>query len=276
MKNLFFFILLLGLAACDPFQSPEIELPAPPNPPTFSVEFLAGDSNTVIVKDLSEGTFSRVWNFGENENGNTPVKRTSTLETDTVTYQKAGTYTITLHVAASDGGGTAQKSQTITIANDAQLGCSGTVALLTGDCLAAGKCWTFSTAAGAVRVGPTQGDGSWYSSPLNGLQTAQYDDGFCFFADGGVFQYNNNGQTVDPWNGYVPVDFTPPANQTWTFSAGTGEGGKDQIILPTGAFLGVWDDSSLYDILSISENEMVVQTPFLAGGGWFELTFVKQ
>jgi hypothetical protein len=126
-----------------------------------------------------------------------------------------------------------------------------------------------------VRVGPTPGSSEWYTSPVNGLQAAQYDDAFCFYFDGGHFQYNNNGQTIDPWNGYIAVNFAPPTNLNWAISKGTGNGGSDQLILPEGAFLGVWDSGPVYDIVSVSETQLVVRSPIINTAGWFELTFVK-
>lgn len=279
MKNILYLSIIVFIAfmGCDPYQEADINLGQSPSIPDFSIEFLHGDSNTIIVTDLSQGNFARIWDFGENADGNRPIKQTSTLTTDTVQYSKAGSYTITLHVSAQGGGGTAQNSKTITIANDAQVGCEETIALLTGDCLPAGKCWTFSQVAGAVTVGPNPGDGSWHSSSEGGLEPAQYDDAFCFFIEGASFRYMNNGQTIDPWDGYQAVDYTPPTDHTWTFSPGTGNNGMDQIILTTDSFLGVWDASNVYDIVSLTETELVVQTPFLTqdnGQGWFELYFV--
>lgn len=267
--------------ACEPFQDPDIDLGSAPNVPEFLIKYMPGDSNTVIVTDMSSGNFSRVWDFGENANGERPIKQTSTAVTDTVNYLKAGTYTISLHVSAETGGGTNQNSKTITVTNDAQTGCSGPIALLTGDCLPNGRCWTFSQVAGAITVGPSPGVGGWYSSPAGGLVTEQYDDAFCFTFNGNEFQYNNNGATVNPFNGYVAEPFTVPANPTWAYSPGSGQNGVDQIILPTGLFLGVRDASNVYDIVNISETELVVRAPIVnedgtpnSNNGWFELYFV--
>jgi hypothetical protein len=285
MKKLtYLFILsIFAFAACEPFQDADIELGAAPSSPEFSIEYVQGDSNTIIVKDLSSGNFSRVWSFGENASGQTPLKRTSTSAIDTVTYLKAGTYTVTLYVAGESGGGTAQNAKIITVSNDAITGCTGTIALLTGDCLPAGRCWTFSQVAGAVTVGPSPGDGSWYASPAAGLAAEQYDDAFCFFLDGNVFQYNNNGATINPFNGYAAEPFNLPADLTWTYSPGTGDGGKDQIILGAGLFMGVRDASNVLDIITISETELVVRAPIVnvdgtlnSNNGWFELYFVAQ
>lgn len=284
MKKLtyLFIISIFALTACEPYQEADIPLGEAPIEPVFTVEYMQGDSNTIIVTDLSADNFTRVWDFGENADGQTPLKRTSTAVKDTVNYIKAGTYTITLYVSAESGGGTNQSSKTITITNDAVTGCTGTIALLTGDCLPNGKCWTFSQASGAISVGPGPGDGSWYSSPAAGLVPEQYDDSYCFLFDGNEFQYNNNGSTINPYNGYVAEPFNTPAGLTWTYSPGTGQNGNDQIILPDGFFMGTMNSSNVLDIVSISETELTIQAPLLfnddgtphTGGGWFQFYFV--
>ena len=262
--------IALVLGNCAPFQEDDINLPPLPGAPEFSVEPLAGIPNKIVVKDLSSGFFSRVWAFP----GGTPAK--STLAVDTVFYPKKGDYVITLYTAVEGGGGSSQTSKTVNIANDVSIDCDPQTALLTGDCGPAGKCWTFTTAAGAVRVGPQPGSSEWYSSPANGLQATQYDDSFCFFFDGAHFAYENNGQTVDPFNGYAVVDYTPPTDLSWSISKGTGQNGADQIVLPTGAFLGVWDSGPVYDIITLSNDQLVVRSKIVNVNGWFELTFVKR
>lgn len=270
MKKL---LLLLGAAilfdACAPYEDDDITLPAAPGAPTITVEPVSGDPNRVVVKDVSTGFFSRVWDFP----GGTPAKSTKAI--DTVFYATKGDYIVTLYAAAEGGGGTSSTSQTFNIAQDAQPTCDPQTGLLTGDCETPGRCWTFTHAAGAVRVGPQPGSSEWYTSPANGLQAAQYDDAFCFYFAGGHFQYNNNGQTVDPWNGYAAVSFSPPTNLTWIISKGTGVNGADQVILPDGAFLGVWDSGPIYDIVTLTETQLVVRSKILNSDGWFELTFVK-
>ena len=182
--------------------------------------------------------------------------------------------------ALSDGTAIATKS--INIENDGEIDCDEQVALLTGDCSAEGKCWVFSTIAGAITVGPTPGSGEWFSSTESGLVDAQYDDSSCFFIEGLVYEYRNNGQTVNPWEGFEAQDFTPLANQAWSFNGTGGLDGLGQISLPTGSFMGVRDSGPVYDIVSLTETELVVRSPFLnADGttpdeGWFELYFVAE
>ncbi|MBC7775174.1 MAG: hypothetical protein H7246_07015 [Phycisphaerae bacterium] len=275
MKNILpLLAFLLALAACAPFEENDVDLPAQPEAPIFSLEFLNGDSNRVIVTNLSTGFFDHTFDFP----GGIPAK--SKRAVDTVFYTQAGDFVVTLYAAAEGGGGVSSTSKIVHIYKDAKAPCDPLASLLTGSCEAPGRCWTFTHAAEAVRVGPTPGSKEWYKSPVNGLQTAQYDDQFCFYFEGAKFEYKNNGFSVDPWNQYAAVPYTPAANQTWFISKGSGDGGKDQIVLPAGAFIGTWDSGPVYDIVSLTETEMVLRSPIrkqdgTPADGWFEFTLVK-
>jgi hypothetical protein len=277
MKKIFFPIALFGLAlvGCKPDRDDEIQLPDAAAAPEFSVEMLADDSNRVVVRDLSTGNFQRFWDLP----GGTP--KTSSSAVDTIFYDKKGDYRITLFVSKSDGSGTPSASKMVRIVTDAPLSCTPKMALLTGDCGPAGKCWTLSRAAGAVKVGPTYDDYSWYTSPTDGLQNEQYDDGFCFTFENLVFQNKCNGAAVNPWNGYQAEAYNP-APGDFTFLEGTGILGRDQILLPDDQFMGVWDCDNLLDVVKLTASELVVRgrqraqngTPLPQG--WFELTFTPQ
>ncbi len=275
MKNILALLaFLLALAACAPFQEDDIELPAQPGAPVFSLELLNGDSNRVVVTNLSTGFFDYTFDFP----GGIPAK--SKRAVDTVFYPKAGDFVVTLYAAGEGGGGVSSSSKIVNIYKNAPAPCDPLASLLTGSCEAAGKCWTFSHAAEAVRVGPVPGSKEWYKSPVNGLQDAQYDDRFCFYFDGFKFEYNNNGFSVDPWNQYAVVPYTPPSGLTWFISKGTGDGGKDQIVLPAGTFIGTWDSGPVYDIASLTDSQMVLRSPIRKqdgspADGWFEFTLVK-
>jgi hypothetical protein len=268
-------MILLCITACDPQRDDDHSVGPSPVAPAFSVEVLASDSNRVVIRDLSDGNFQRLWNLP----GGAP--KTSSEAIDTIFYSDQGVYTISLFVSKSDGTGTASASQQVTIVKDAPLECSPKLALLTGGCGVNGKCWVFTNAGGAVKVGPQYGDFSWYTSPQDGLQAAQYDDAYCFFFDDFLFEYRNNGQTVNPWNGYMAEDYDPPVGE-FQFLEGTGTGGVDQIILPDVSFMGVWDSDNVLDVMSLTETELVVRTRLAmqngepAAEGWFELTFIAQ
>lgn len=269
----FSLLLLAGLFSCEPVRDDEFTLPAAPPEPAFSFRFVEGDSNRVVITDETTGGFQRLWDLP----GGTP--KVSSLVSDTILYSDSGQYTITLYVSHVDGGGTTSSAQAIHIYKNAPAECTPKMALLTGDCGPSGKCWAFSTAGGAVKVGPTYSDFSWYTSPENGLQSTQYDDRFCFTFDDLAFENRNNGQTVNPWNGYQPENYDPGVSE-FLFLEGTGTGGRDQIILPDDQFVGVWDADNVLDIITLTADQLVVrmrlcgQNGVPAAEGWFELTFI--
>lgn len=267
----FLFFGLLAFAACDPSIDENIAIPALPATPMMSAEADVNNPNRIIVKDLSDNSFARVWDLP----GGTPNK--STLAIDTILYTKAGNYAISLHAAAEGGGGTAFAATNISIEEDAIVGCSEQIVFLTGGCdNPSGKCWTFSQVAGAVSVGPDPGSTEWFTSLEGGLVPEQYDDSFCFVFDGSGFQYLNNGQTIDPFNGYAPIDLDPPTDLTYFLAPKAGGNGETRIVLPEGAFMGVMDSGPLYDIIRLTENELVVRSRITNADGWFDLYFVAR
>lgn len=232
------------------------------------------DSNHVIIHDLSDGNFQRLWSMP----GGTPSSSTKAI--DTVFFDKHGDYNITLFVSKTDGSGSPSTSKKLSVPYDANAVCTPEMALLTGDCGPSGKCWTFSHDAGAVKVGPSYEDFSWYTSPADGLQAAQYDDGFCFTFENLVFQNRNNGFSIDPWNGYVPKAYDPGI-ASFTYKKGAGTQGHDQIVLPNDQFMGVWDCDNVLDVIKLTANELVVRGRIASQtgsptSGWFELHFVPQ
>ncbi len=277
MKKILVFtaLFVLAMVACKPNRDDEIQLPPTPDAPNFSVEMVAGDSNRVVIRDLSSGNFQRLWDLP----GGTP--KNSAKAVDTIFYPKIGEYFITLFVSKTDGSGTPSASKKVTILKDAPLSCSPKLALLTGDCAPAGKCWTLPHDAGAVKVGPTYDDFSWYTSPADGLQAAQYDDGFCFTFEKLVFENKNNGASIDPWNGYSVKPYNAGMSN-FEFREGTGTLGRDQILLPDDQFMGVWDCDNVLDVVKLTKNELVVrgrqraQNGAPLAQGWFELRFVPQ
>jgi hypothetical protein len=276
MKKTALWVLALALLwACSPDRDDDIQIDGNPAAAVLSWEWVANDSNRVVVRDLTPGSFQRLWDLPGAGN------KTSTKALDTVFYSKAGEYTITLYSSVSDGRGSSYTSVKIKVVKDAPLSCTPKYAMLTGDCGAGGKCWTFNKAAASLKVGPTYEDYSWYTAPANGLQGAQYDDGFCFTFENLVYQNKNNGATVNPWNGYMAEAYNPGVSE-FVFSEGTGTGGRDQIILPNNQFMGVWDCDNVLDVVKLTDTELVVRgrqceqngTP--KPEGWFELHFVPQ
>ena len=61
--------------------------------------------------------------------------------------------------------------------------------------------WQFSTAAGAIQVGPVPYSNEWFSSFAFGLQDAQYDDLYTFHADGTI-SMDYDGTIIDAFSDY--------------------------------------------------------------------------
>lgn len=258
-------LLVAAIAACTPFKTDEISLPNAPGA-GFTMAFVTGDSNRVVVNDNSNGGFVRLWDFG---NG-----KFSQKASDTAYYPFAGTYKISLSI--SDKGGMSRDEKTVVITKDAEIACDSVIYYLAGGCGTTDSAkWVFTPAAGAIQVGPVPTSGEWFTSTANSLQPEQYDDSYVFQFNGFRFQYYNNGLTVDPAQGYTPVPFTPRTDVTWTLSPGTGYNGSDQIILPSGVFIGVMDSGPVYDIIEASATKLVLLSPLAAGGGFFTLTFIR-
>ena len=66
--------------------------------------------------------------------------------------------------------------------------------------------WQFTTAAGAIAVGPDPYSDAWYSSEANGLQSAQYDDIYTFHPDGSLTT-DYNGSIIDAFANYAEVAY---------------------------------------------------------------------
>lgn len=268
-----FLVGLLTIVGCIPERINEASLEGAPGTPEFTIEPVSNNPNKFVIKtDLTNG-FQLLWDLP----GGAPKSSSKAL--DTVLYSKAGIYKVTLYTSNIDGSGTGIASKTIEVKQDAALSCSPKLALLTGDCLPAGKCWTLSTAAGAVKVGPTYDDFSWFTSTAGSLQAAQYDDRFCFTFEGLKFQNKNNGASVNPWDGYKVQPYDPGISD-FNFLEGTGINNRDQIVIQDNQFMGVWDADNVMDIIKLSKDELVIRARIRAQNGtpnpegWFELTFV--
>ncbi len=261
--------------ACSPEREDQINLPAVGSAPEFSITPIPSDSNRFVVKDLSAGNFQRLWDFP----GGSPS--TSTKAMDTVFYNKKGDYSITLFGSKSDGSGSPFTTKKVQVLGDAPIVCSPKLAILTGDCAPDGKCWTLTRAAAAVKVGPTYDDFSWFTSTVDGLQAAQYDDAFCFTFEGMVYQNKNNGGSVNPWDGYK-VQTYDPGKAEFVYKEGTGTNNRDQIVIPDNQFMGVWDADNVMDVVTLTASKLVLRSRTRAQNGvpnaegWFELTYVPK
>ena len=195
--------LLLAAVGCDPYVETSPGLPAPPTADVQwyflpdTVDGVIGiDSNRVVVEaEASEDVFIHLWDFGNGQISNDPV--------DTMVYYVEGTYAITYQGHAE--GGMAYFADSVKIEKTLELPCEGTLALLTG--CDNPKTWKFASDAGAIAIGPEPGSTEWYASPAGALVDFQYDDRWTLTEDG-QFLYNNNGGTMNPFDGYIETLMT--------------------------------------------------------------------
>ena len=276
---------LLAVTGCDPYVE---QGPGLPDPPTVqsrwyflpdTVDGVIGiDSNTVVFEaDASEDVFMHLWDFGNGQTSENPV--------DTMVYYVEGAYGISYQGHAP--GGMAYFSDSVYIERTLELPCEGTLALLTG--CDNPKSWKFASDAGAIAIGPEPGSTEWYASPEGGLVSFQYDDRWTLTKDG-EFLYDNNGSTMNPFDGYMETPMTvQPA--TYLLELGAGPNGEDLFTvsgLITEAaeicgWMGVWDSGPTYTISEITEDRLVLNTLQQGGdcvnpvgSGYFTLIFAAE
>ena len=265
-----------------------------PQPPTAEVTwyFLPDtvdgvpgiDSNTVVFEaEPSEDVFMELWDFG---NG-----KVSGNSVDTMVYYVANTYNVSYQ--AHSAGGTYFESDSITIERTLELPCEGTIALLTG--CDNPKTWKFSSAQGAISVGPLPNDGQWYESPASGMPGSlppfQADDRWQLREDG-TFIYLNNGSTVNPYEGFGETEMTvQPSTYSLELEGSPIENKPFFTVGPLQTadatlcgWMGVWNSGvEGYTIMSITEDELVLCSKEQSGEcalsdpwAYFTLTFAKE
>lgn len=270
-KNFLFLSMLLCLFACRPEEDTSIDIGELPQAPEFEIEVLASNPNLVVYNITSDGFFDYVWDLP----GGTPDK--STLSSDTVFYQRAGSYAITLHAAKEGGSGTSSNTKAITIEQDAEAMCEGLTSLLTGECME--QCWRLSPDPGSVIVGPQPFSSEWFNSP--GLDPAQENDLWCFAFEGGSFTYLNGGETFSACQGFVAdPNYQIPDGLTYQVLPSASSNSDLKIILADDFWMGIEDTGPEYEIISLTEEELILLTPIkpcdgTPSPGWFTLTFQK-
>ncbi len=276
-KSIFFFFAVLAIVACDPREEEGIVLGSLPEPTSFTMSVDPDNANKIIITNTSEGFSEIIWDItGGIGTSGTPNQ--STLEHDTVFYPSMGTYDITLHGIKAGGNGTSFSTQTVNIAEDATIECDDSYSNLTNGCT--NRCWRLSSAAGSIQVGPTELSGEWYSSPADGLDPSQENDSWCFGFDDLGWTYVNNGDTFSACSGFIPLtDYPVPTGVNYALVPSGTSFSDFQINLPDGVWMGVEDSGPTYQIVSISDTEMVLLAPIdpcdgSASNGWFTLTFI--
>ena len=152
----------------------------------------------------------------------------------------------------------------------------------------AGTQWQLYPGAGAMGVGPNQGDTGWWSSSEGDVETRAclFDDIYAFNADGSFENILQDATWLEGWQGVAEGCGTPVAPHDGTATATWSEDGSSVTLDGTGAFLGlakVHNNGELsdpadapasitYEITSLSEDAMTLDINY--SFGWWRFEFV--
>lgn len=244
----------------------------------FSYAVSEENDNIINFSNNTKG-FIKNWSFG---NG-TSAKGDNV----TGTFPIKGTYEVTLVVYSE--GGSASSTQTIEIAEtDPTLLDIPAYNFLTGGAEAVeGKTWVVDKyTAGHLGIGPTTGTWpEWYAAQPNEKDgTGLYDDEITFKLENFEFDYEANGSiyanagygaefpnaTQEENGADFIVPYTAPANLTWNMVEVSD--GKWELKI-NGGHLGYYTGASpVYEVLSLSENELYVRSVQggVPGNVWYQ------
>jgi hypothetical protein len=253
----------------------------------FTITELNGDGNEVGVTPTSTGGTLYSVDFGDPAAANDEdVIATSGPEVS-YTYAKASaTYTITVTASASNASDVVvTKDHTVTIEDN-------------GGAPAIAGTWKIAPIAGALGVGPAQGDISWWSLDDVGVtdRACYLDDEFVFGADGSFANVMGGSTWIETWQGASADGCGTPVyphdgaatDYTYTYDADA----STITVNGVGAHLGISKvynegemtsvseaagiESITYTVVEISEdgNTMTVEIQFQPGGGYW--TYILQ
>tara|TARA_B100001750_G_scaffold226382_1_gene219094 strand:+ start:187 stop:1011 length:825 start_codon:yes stop_codon:yes gene_type:complete len=218
MKNLFLGIFLFSMlftVGCEDDES-SVE------PPTARFNYTVDENNGLLVNftNASLNADSYSWDFGDDES--------STEMSPSHTYAADGTYHVTL--TATNSGGSDVATDTLVLTSEL------TLADLNDT-------WKVAPEAGALAVGPSQGDGSWWSISEADLTTRScfMDDKYTLGSDGS-FSIEMDGETwLEPWQHEAGTEVCgAPAAPHDGSGSYTYEATETTLTLSgTGAFMGL-------------------------------------
>ena len=172
----------------------------------------------VMFTNASLNADSYSWDFGDEES--------STEMSPSHTYAADGTYDVTL--TATNSGGSDMATETLELARELALADLNDT-------------WKVAPEAGALAVGPNQGDGSWWSLSEADLATRScfMDDKYTLNTDGS-FSIEMDGETwLEPWQADAEICGAPVAPHDGSGSY-TYEATETTLTLSgEGAFMGL-------------------------------------
>ena len=241
--------------------------------PTARFNYTVDADNGLLVNftnaSLNADTYS--WDFGDGE---------STTETSpSHTYAADGTYDVTL--TATNSGG----SNSVT--NQLELTSVLTLADLNDT-------WKVAPEAGALAVGPTQGDGSWWSLSEADVTTRAcfIDDKYTLNADGS-FSIEMDGETwLEPWQADAEICGAPVAPHDGSGSYTYDATATTLTLSGEGAFMGLPKANNAGELPNVDVPTSITYTitEFVRDGSgkrlvldiecgtglWWRFTFVSQ
>lgn len=285
--------IAVGLSSCS-IEGDDLSLDALPVPDFEIVN--EGDGNTVMLVNRTNVPAIAYWTVPSTE-------QSFTGDTASVNFTFQGSYTINL-LAVSQGG-MSSVSKEVQINQNDPTACTperpmGFLATCTS------KTWRLNPAAGAIRVGPGPGDGSWWASGAGDVtaRSCDFNDEYTFhFNAEGTFEFDNQGDFyADDYLGNASFGCEPTSNlsaaqQAWgsgtfryTYLPNAGVNGLGQLRLTgLGAHIGVKKarngsentspaSSVTYDILSMQRNvngegyDLLDIGVNIGGDGWWSFT----
>jgi hypothetical protein len=153
--------------------------------------------------------------------------------------------------------------------------------------------WKVAPQAGALGVGPVQGDIGWWSNSIDDVTTRAcfFDDLYVFNGDGSFANVMDGETWLEGWQGISPDQCGAPIfphdgsnAATWTYD----EGAATLILDGTGAYMGIpkaangfeltdpsqAPESITYIVTDISETSMTLDID--VGGAWWRFIMAKE
>jgi hypothetical protein len=155
--------------------------------------------------------------------------------------------------------------------------------------------WKLSPTAGALAVGPNQGDGSWWSNSAADVtaRPCLFDDSLTFLADGTLNHYMDGSTWVEAWQGaaadgcaapVAPHDGVTNAPYSYVYNSATGELTVNGI----GAHIGLPKvingseinnpanaASSITYLISMSPDNNTMTADISVGFGWWRFVYER-
>ena len=175
------------------------------------------------------------------------------------------------------------------VGSHAAMGMVGTVQVNSGSNPLVGT-WKLAQIAGAMSVGPNQGDGSWWSNSIGDVasRACMFDDSITFDASGGFTHYMDGNTWVEQWQDgtgdgcRAPVAPHVGGSFNYTYSNGV------LNVVGLGAHLGLPKvtntgeinspanaASAVSYVVSLSPNGDTMTADIDFGGGWWRFIYQK-